>query len=360
VIAGVKPLRHGARVRFHQGTTEVLGRVAVAAPRGGEGSTAEIAPGGSSFTRIRLETRAALTRGDRFVLRAYSPPVTIGGGVVLDPHPPRSAIRTPAGVARLRRIDAAVPIEEAVMAFVDERGAAALERRALIARAGLTARAAAAVADRLSASGRVTPVGESLVSSAVVESLSRQLMTALESHHKTQPLSEGLPREEARERLFGKAAPVVFDHVLASLSAAGRIVARDRLALSQHQVSLSPEEAAASVGLVRVFLEAGLAPPDLAAAAALAHVPVELADRVAKLLVRQKTLVKLDVLLFHAEALSTLKAEVRALKGGAGARVDVAAFKERYGITRKYAIPLLEYLDRERVTRRVGDARVVL
>jgi selenocysteine-specific elongation factor len=76
------------------------------------------------------------------------------------------------------------------------------------------------------------------------------------------------------------------------------------------------------------------------------------------LLVRQKTLVKLDVLLFHADALLRLKAEVRGWHKDA--RIDVPAFKERYGITRKFAIPLLEYLDRERVTRRVGDSRVVL
>jgi selenocysteine-specific elongation factor len=82
---------------------------------------------------------------------------------------------------------------------------------------------------------------------------------------------------------------------------------------------------------------------------------------VIKLLLRQRRLLKVDTLLFHADALERLKSEVRALKGsGEQARVDVAAFKERYGISRKYAIPLLEYLDRERVTRRMGDARVVL
>jgi selenocysteine-specific elongation factor len=80
-----------------------------------------------------------------------------------------------------------------------------------------------------------------------------------------------------------------------------------------------------------------------------------------KLLLRQKVLIKLDVLLFHDAALRQLKAEVAALKSGSSpARIDVATFKERYGVTRKFAIPLLEYLDRERVTRRSGDARVVL
>ena len=86
-----------------------------------------------------------------------------------------------------------------------------------------------------------------------------------------------------------------------------------------------------------------------------------MADRISKLLVRQKTLVKVEALLFHADALDRLKQEVRALKGpGAPPTVDVAGFKARYGISRKYAIPLLEWLDRERVTRRAGDARVIL
>jgi selenocysteine-specific elongation factor len=362
LLDDARPLKHGARVRFHHGTTELLGRVAIAAARGAEGSAAEVPPGASAYVRIRLERPAALTRGDRFIVRAYSPSVTIGGGVVLDPHPPRSAIRTVAGIARFRRVDDRAPIDAAVMSFIDERGAAGLDQRALVARAGLPPTAAAAVAERLTSSGQATAVGDLLVATAVLETLSNQVIAALEAHHRAQPLSGGLPREEARERLFGRAAAAVFDHVLAALVTSRQIVARDRLALAAHQLSLTPEEASASDALARVYLEAGLAPPDLASAASVARVSSDLADRVTRLLLRQKTLVKVDVLLFHAEVLTKLKAEVRALKqaGGATARVDVAAFKERYGISRKFAIPLLEYLDRERVTRRVGDARMVL
>jgi selenocysteine-specific elongation factor len=123
-------------------------------------------------------------------------------------------------------------------------------------------------------------------------------------------------------------------------------------------VSLSPEEARAQAAIERLYREGGLAPPAESALPEAANVSPAVANRVAKLLLRQKTLVKLDALLFHAEALAGLKEDVRALKGRA--QVDVSAFKERYGISRKYAIPLLEYLDRERVTRRVGDSRVVL
>lgn len=362
VLAESRALRHGARVRFHQGTTELLGRVAIGAERQEGGTTAEIAPGRSAYARIRLERPAVLTRGDHFILRAYSPSITIGGGVVLDPQPPRAGIRTAAAFARYRRLDTpggqTAATDSAVLAFVDECGNAGLPMAALLSRAGLSRPAAEVVTKRLGDAGTVVRVGELLVVPRVLRELSDGLIGALGAHHGSQPLSEGLPREEARERLFRRGAPLVFDHVLTALAADRKIVVRDRIALAGHQVTLSPEESRARDAIERLFRDAGLAPPDAAAVAATAGVPAVVADRIAGLLVRQKTLVKLDVLLFHADVLAQLKADVRALKGHA--RVDVPAFKERYGITRKFAIPLLEYLDRERVTRRVGDSRIVL
>jgi len=154
----------------------------------------------------------------------------------------------------------------------------------------------------------------------------------------------------------------VFDRALADLAAAGRVVVRDRIALASHRLELSPEEERGRSALDRAYRDAGLAPPDLATIAAGAGVPTAVADRVLTLLVRQKVLVRVDSLVFHDAALKQLKAEVTALKTatGAAARIDVATFKERFGVSRKFAIPLLEYLDRERLTRRVGDARVIL
>ncbi len=362
LLAGARALRHGARVRFHHGTSETLGRVALSSPTDGDAAAQELSPGGHAYARLRLDSAAVLTRGDRFILRAYSPPLTVGGGVVADPCPPRGAIRTPAGLARFRRIDPGRRREDDVAtAFVEERAALGLPATSLVGRAGLAPDAAAATIARLEADGRIRRIGGLLVSAAVVEARSRQLIAGLDAHHASQPLSEGMPREEARERILGRAAPEVFDFIVESLAAAGTIVARDRLARAGHRISLSPEEARAQAVLEEAYRAAGLAPPDLKAAAADAGLDAAVAERVGRLLVRQKTLVKIEDLLFHADALARLKAEVRALKStGGAARVDVAAFKERYGVSRKYAIPLLEYLDRERVTRRVGDSRVVL
>ncbi len=362
LLDDAKPLRHGARVRFHHGTSELLGRVALSSAAGTDTPAGEAAPGATAYARLRLEAPAVLTRGDRFILRAYSPSITIGGGVVVDPHPPRGAIRTAAGRARFRRLDPARGDElDVVAAFVEERGALGLPLSALASRGGLTPAAARESVERLEREGRVRRVGDLLVSAAVVDDRARRLIAALEAHHAAQPLSDGIPREEARDRIVGRAAPEVFDSIVESLAAGGTIVARDRLALATHRISLSPEEARAQAALEKIYRDAGLSPPDLKGAAAEAGVDAAIAERMGRLLLRQKALVKVDELLFHAEALASLKAGVRALKSGTTpAKVDVAAFKERYGISRKYAIPLLEYLDRERITRRVGDTRVVL
>jgi selenocysteine-specific elongation factor len=174
-------------------------------------------------------------------------------------------------------------------------------------------------------------------------------------------VSEGLPREEAREQLRARADGAVFDAVLQRLVGAGTVAARDRLALVTHRVALSAEEEEALERLSTALLEAALRPPDSAALAARLGLSASALERALTLLQRRKVLVKVDTLWFHVDALERLKEEIRALKQAAGqARVDVAAFKDRYGVTRKFAIPLLEYLDRERVTRRIGDARVVL
>jgi selenocysteine-specific elongation factor len=126
-------------------------------------------------------------------------------------------------------------------------------------------------------------------------------------------------------------------------------------------VALTGEEERARRALDAAFREAGLKPPEPAAIASGCGLAPAVVERVTHLLLRQKTLVKLDTLVFHEQALQQLKRDVSALKAGPGpAKIDVATFKERYGISRKFAIPLLEYLDRERITRRVGDSRVLI
>ncbi|MGE5244329.1 MAG: selenocysteine-specific translation elongation factor [Betaproteobacteria bacterium] len=370
VLADAKPIRHGARVRFHQGTAEILGRVAIAGPpvAGDERAVPVLGPAARAYVRLRLEKTAVLTRGDRYILRAYSPAVTIAGGRILDPHPPRGAIRTAAALERLRRLDAGAPgadragaDREAALVMIEGAGAAGLPMAALESRAGLTAARAARMADDLVAENAVARAGDWLVARAIYDRLKASIVERLAEHHRSEPLSGGVPREEARERLFAHGCAALFDRAIDEMARAGTIVARDRLALATHRAELSPEELRARDAIDRLYREGGLTPPDAAAAAAAAGVGPAVVERILKLMQRQKVLVRIDTLLFHDETLRRLKEEVAAMKRPAGdGRIDVAAFKERFGVTRKFAIPLLEYLDRERVTRRVGDARVIL
>jgi len=137
----------------------------------------------------------------------------------------------------------------------------------------------------------------------------------------------------------------------------------DRLALSSHTVGLSAERKTARDVIEEALRAAGLMPPGLSALAAAAQVSVAEAESLVRVLLRERRAARVGTLIFHADVLEKLRSEVAALKhasGGEAAEVDVATFKGRYGLSRKFAIPLLEWLDRERVTRRVGERRVVL
>jgi selenocysteine-specific elongation factor len=349
-----------------------MGRVALAALSGerrepdadsaeGKEPLTELRPGKAAYARIRLERPAVVTRGDRFILRAYSPTVTIGGGVVLDPQPPRSAIRSASGLSRFASLAASAPLDRVVAAMIHERGAQGLARGAVISRAGASPELAEQLTARLVKENEITAVGDLLVSRRHLDDAATRLLELLRVHHASQPMSEGLHREEARARIMPRAAPAVFDAVVAPLAASGRVSARDRLSLAGHRVSLSSEEARVRDALAKVYLDAGLAPLDAAAVHAAVGADAATVERLTNLLVRQRILVRIETLLFHADRLDGLKADLRALKAADGrARIDVASFKERYGITRKFAIPLLEYLDRERVTRRVGESRILI
>ena len=352
LLPSARPLRHGARIRFHQGTRELQARVAVSAGPA-------VAPGATGFARVHLEAPSALVRGDRFILRTYSPPATIGGGTVLDPAPPRRGVRTPAAAARFEKL--AGEDADAVQATVDEAGLAGLPLAQLHGRAGVPWSGRDAVLRDLITAGRSVVLGESLFPSARLEAARERVLATVKDHHARHPLDEGVPREELRERLFSGGAAAAFEHVIGTLVKAGHLVARDRVALRGHSLALTDEEARTRDAMVAMFEHAALAPPDGADLAARVGVKKEVVDRVAGLLVRQKVLVRVGDLLFHESALRRLKDEVRALKADhATDRIDVGAFKDRYQVSRKYAIPLLEFLDRERVTRRVGDSRQIL
>jgi len=352
LLSSSRPLAHGARVLFHQGTRELLARIVLP-------DAAAVRPGATSCARVHLAEPAVLVRGDRFILRAGSPLETIAGGAVLDPSPPRRGVRTAAGLerfARLTREDL-----EAVMLMIDEAGLSGLRLADLGGRAGVSWDARRALVCRLADENLAVEIAGVLVAADSLASAGEAILTAVTQYHVRHPLEDGMPREDVRARTCAGAAPDVFDHVLRSLESGKRIVVRERIAIAGHSVALTEEEAAARDSLVDILRHSALSPPDPSALATRIGRPLEVVNRLTTLLVRRAVLVRVGELVFHQSALSKLKAEIRSLKqGGATDTIDVATFKDRYNVTRKYAIPLLEFLDRERVTRRVGDVRKII
>jgi selenocysteine-specific elongation factor len=275
-------------------------------------------------------------------------------------------MRTAAGRRRLERLRVGLDTDssgedETVTVLVGERGLSGLPVADLFTRAGLRTDAADELVERLESAGTIRRIGGAVVDTVALADVAERLVAMVTAFHTVQPLSEGVPREEVRERLFRHADGAVFEAVLGDLVTAARLVARDRLALTTHCVTLSQEETRISEAVLILFTDAGLSPPTVAVVPEQIGCAPDAFDRVLLWMVRAGTLQRVGALVFEASALDGLKEDVRRLDTAeTPARIDVGMFKERYGVSRKFAIPLLEYLDRERVTRRVGQHRIVL
>jgi len=351
LLPGARPLEDGARVRVHAASAEMLARVRLL------GATS-LEPGGSALAQLRLESPGVVGRGDRLVLRSYSPAETSGGALVVDPLPPRRRAADRAAVERLRDAPGLLAAAEAL---VEEAGPAGIEASLLAAR--LTVPLARIEAE-LPASTAVAELGQDpavVVSRSALLRLGRAALGVIEAFHREEPLKAGMPREELRTRAFGRAPGLAFERVLADLAAAGRVrLAPEVVAAAGHEVRLSVGEEEARVLLVGEARTAGLAGVEIPALAARSSRDPRLLDRVARLLVAERALGRVgEGLLVHSDHLAALRSRVRE-RWPAGSRIEVSAFKELVGLSRKHVIPLLEYLDREKVTRRAGNDRVVL
>jgi selenocysteine-specific elongation factor len=351
LLPDARRLADGARVRVHVASAEALARVRLL-----EGAALE--PGGRGVAQLRLESPVVAGRGDRVVLRAYSPAETIGGAVVVDPLPPR---RRASGAAAVRALRDAGSPAAAAAAFVSEAGESGLDAGLLAARVTLPL---PSLLPALGASGPLVVLGPEpgvVISSAALAALGERAAAAVAAFHAQQPLRPGMPREELRERVFAHAAAPAFERVLADLERAGRLrLLPDVVALARHEVKLSAGEQEARQLLVDSAQSAALAGIELPALAASSRRDPKLLERVCRVLVGERVLARVgEGLLVHREHLDRLKRDVRD-RWPSGSKLEVSAFKDMTGLSRKHVIPLLEFLDRERVTRRAGNDRVVL
>ncbi|MFL6213022.1 MAG: selenocysteine-specific translation elongation factor [Blastocatellia bacterium] len=356
-----RPLVQRARVRLHHGTIEVMARVVIL-QAGGE-PLYQIEPGDSRIVQLRLEEPITALPGDRFIIRSYSPQITIGGGMMIDTLPQKHRLRDRAAHAWLERLEQADAMERAAL-FIEMAGPRGMTQAEIAARTGATDAQIAEFARALTASGRVMEIANTplaLLATTSYKELAARVHDTLAEHHRREPLSLGVSREEVRERVFTALRPEVFRAAITRLTEEGDIAAeRDALRLASHKPALSDADVAAKQALEAAFKAAGWQALTLEEAAASRGIKIEMARKLMTLLNAEHRVVRVGDFVFHHEAIDELKARVRARKA-VSPKLDVAVFKEiTGGLTRKYAIPLLEFLDRERVTRRVGNEREIL
>jgi len=352
-----KPLRSGMRVHVHLGADDIPGRLHLLDARTLEG-------GATALAQVQLERPAVATRGERFILRYHasveagrkSPP-TLGGGVVLEPYaqPHRTKERA-AAATRLAAAEIASPAE-LVLQAAREAADLQLDPAAVAARWNLADAEVAAAVQQLVAEGKLLrPAGADWVADASrFADLCRRIADAVRAYHAAHPLRAGMPIEQSRTAAAATLPPRVIQAALAHLQAQGVVTrVRDRLALADFRVQLTPQQQATRAALERAFTADLFAPPALAEAVAKLG---DGAAEVAQAMLDDGDLHDLGEVVVHRRALEQAAAIAARLLRERGT-MSPAAFRDALGSTRKYVIPLLEYLDRQGVTRRDGDVRV--
>ena len=397
-----RPLRNRAKVHFHCWTAETLAEVVLLDAK-------ELRPGSRAFAQLRLKEPGLYLSGDRFIIRQFSPVVTIGGGVVLDGQPPKHRFGDPQvreSLEVLERGDA----EARLRLLTAQSGEISLS--ALVMRTGWQSSEVLRVGKLLEGKGNLVMLGQPpslFASSEHFRDLGRRVVEQLDRFHEANPLVAGLPKEELRGRAVaapyerrrsnlggplregrlrpplqqtslplerrgqtagghrpplqhtGLPSPALFSAVLQALAAENKIELKgETVRRLGREIQLTAEELAAKDQISRAFEKAGLAVPSAKEVLGGLRIDRARAEKILHVLLQEKTLLKVaEDLIFHSSALDKLRQLVSQRKQQSN-RIDVAVFKEMTGLTRKYAIPLLEYLDRERVTRREGDARIIL
>jgi selenocysteine-specific elongation factor len=347
-----------ARIRFHLGTSEILGRVHLL-----EGDS--LKPGESALAQVRLEEETVALARDRFVIRSYSPAFTIGGGSVIDPRAGKLYARRrllDGLVVKLRSLEKGSP-DEAVLAALLQAGPGGSVPAALSKTLNLETEAVAAALASLVEKGGAVSTGpeaqDPVLHARVVGELAETVRSLLERFHREQPLKPGLSREEIKTKLPKAVSPKIFTFLLERMQRDGILAADGRLVrLSSHRLELEGKLEEHRRRIEEEIRRAGLSVPSPAELAQdLKLTPPSVKDLI-EVMVYREILVKIsDDIFIHRDHFRGLEEKIREHLARTG-ELSVPDFKDLTGLSRKYTIPVLEHFDRSGLTLRVGDKRV--
>jgi selenocysteine-specific elongation factor len=350
-----RPLANRARIRFHLGTSEHLARVVLL-------DREELQPGEETYVHLRLESPSAALPRDRYVIRSYSPAVTVGGGSILDPTPPgerRSRARMIEHLRVLELGSATQRVERHLLAA----GFTPATAEELRVRSDLDAAAVAESLRELTERGKAVLVGArgeaGVLHAERAAQLETEVLARLAEFHTREPLKDGLAKEELRRKLPAQLPPATFGWILARLTDAGQIaVERDKVRLAAHRPTLSAAEEELKARIEAAYRAAAFQPATPEGVFATLQAERKLAQPVFRRMVDDGILVKIKEDIFlHRASYQEMRDRVLA-HFMSQPSINVGTMKDLFGVSRKYAIPFLEHLDDIRVTRRQGDERV--
>jgi selenocysteine-specific elongation factor len=343
----VRPLSNRSRVRIHVGTTEVLGRIVLL-------GADQINPGDSGYGQIRLESDVAAARGDRFVLRFYSPVRLLGGGVVLDPAAPKRR-RTAEALEELRvkaeSASTADRVEEALAGRLDGLPAADIALSS-----GLSSAVVTEALAELVGNGKVVERAGKLVSIAAYNRTLDRAAAVVTGYHTASPAKAGMPREELRVGLGLDQKP--FHSLMALADERGDLAVLPKtVRMPGYEPHFSEQESRLVADILNRLELAGVNPPTVAD---LLGTRIHETRELLEILIDRQDLVKISPeLVFHPSVIRDTEAKLRAFLAEHNS-IKVAEFRDLIGSSRKYVVPLIEYFDNKRVTRRVGDERTLV
>jgi selenocysteine-specific elongation factor len=356
LLAGTHKLKHRERVHFHVSAAETVAEILLY-------GASELAPGQTALAHLVLQDEMVMVAAERFIVRQFSPVTTIGGGIVLDPLARRPLSRDTGRIKFLETLRDGTRDE--VLAAMVERALMGLRYEEIARHTGWRETEVQETITVLSSSGAVKSIGDErplLIAGGIFERMRSAITEKIERFQRENPLMPGMTREELRSSIGRRVKPEVFRAALGELIAQKKLEVQGEIVKRAGSgITLQPDEQAAMEKIEAAFRSGGLAVPSVKDVLAGLSVEAKRAEKLLHVLLREKSLIRVSPeLIFHQAALTHLKERLSAYKTSSGERISVPAFKDLTGITRKYAIPLLEYLDRERVTRRTGGERVIL
>ena len=359
--SNAKPLKHRARIRVHIGTSEVIGRVSLL-------DRDKLQPGDEAVVQLLLEKKVAAWPGDRYVIRSYSPVATVGGGTLLGNLPFRKRKRLAESDRDYNRTLYSSllqgTVEEKILFFLRESGESGLTADDLAIRLGLFGKHLKRELNAPLSTKKMVVVDsptQRFVIGDIAEEIKRTVVSRLEEYHRTNPLQTGLVKEELRSVVGRRMDTKVFNYCLNELLRKSVVVQEDSaIRMASHQVALKADEKKLQRELADWYKERGLSTPTLKETMSqFSAYPSSLLKEVLGLLLREGELVKISETLYYSQkVISPLIESVKEAIEREG-EIDAPRFKALTGLTRKFSIPILEYLDRIKVTMRIGDKRIL-